>query len=185
MLGLLGLGWTALLGALLLLVLYDKEDIEGIFARIEWSTLLFFASLFILMEALARLGLIEWIGLQTQNVIMSVGPESRLAVAIILILWVSAFVSAFVDNLPLTTMMIRIATNLSENRELNLPLQALVWSLSFGACLGGNYFRSNQYQTMNKCILGNGSLFGSSSNIVCAGVAEQHGYRITLVQFFK
>jgi Na+/H+ antiporter NhaD/arsenite permease-like protein len=56
-LGILGLGWTALLGALLLLLLYDKEDIEGILGRVEWSTLLFFASLFILMEVLVILEL--------------------------------------------------------------------------------------------------------------------------------
>ncbi|XP_044260389.1 P protein-like [Tribolium madens] len=164
----LGLGWTALLGALLLLLLYDKEDIEGILGRVEWSTLLFFASLFILMEALSRLGLIDWVGKQTQSVIMSVDQDSRLTVAIILILWVSGIASAFVDNLPLTTMMIRIATNLADDPELNLPLQPLIWALAFGACLGGN-----------------GSLFGSSSNIVCAGVAEQHGYRFTFLEFTK
>lgn len=68
---------------------------------------------------------------------MSVNQESRLTVAIILILWVSGIASAFVDNLPLTTMMIRIATNLADDRELHLPLQPLIWALSFGACLGG------------------------------------------------
>lgn len=99
---------------------------------------------------------------------MSVEQEKRLTVAILLILWVSAAASAFVDNIPLTTMMVRIATSLADNEELKLPLQPLVWALSFGACLGGN-----------------GTLFGSSSNIVCAGVAEQHGYRFTFIQFFK
>ncbi|KAJ8916646.1 hypothetical protein NQ315_000291 [Exocentrus adspersus] len=164
----LGLGWTALLGVLLLLLLYDKQNIESIFARVEWSTLLFFASLFILMEALARLGLIQWIGKQTEYVVMSVGQESRLAAAIVLILWISSIASAFVDNVPLTTMMVRIAVDLANNGDLHIPLQPLVWALSFGACLGGN-----------------GSLFGSSSNIVCAGVAEQHGYRFTFMQFLK
>lgn len=53
--GRLGLGWTALLGALLLFLLYDNQDLEGIFARVEWSTLLFFASLFILMEVYTKL----------------------------------------------------------------------------------------------------------------------------------
>lgn len=46
----LSLGWTALLGVLLLLILADSEDLDGLMARVEWSTLLFFASLFILME---------------------------------------------------------------------------------------------------------------------------------------
>lgn len=164
----LGLGWTALLGALLLLLLSGGDDVEAIFARVEWSTLLFFASLFILMEALSRLGLIDWIGKQTQNIIMSVDHENRLTVAILLMLWVSALASAFVDNIPLSTMMVRIATSLADNRELQLPLQPLIWALSFGACLGGN-----------------GTLFGSSSNIICAGVAEQHGYTLSFVQFMR
>ncbi|XP_012265153.2 P protein [Athalia rosae] len=164
----LSLGWTALLGVLLLLVLADTEDLDGLLARVEWSTLVFFASLFILMEALSRLGLIAWIGKQTEAVILSVNEESQLAVAILLLLWVSAIASAFVDNIPLTTMMIRIATGLAHNHELQLPLQPLVWALAFGACLGGN-----------------GTLIGASANVVCAGVAEQHGYRITFMQFFK
>jgi Na+/H+ antiporter NhaD/arsenite permease-like protein len=46
----LSLGWTALHGALLLLLLADNEEMEGVLARVEWGTLMFFASLFVLME---------------------------------------------------------------------------------------------------------------------------------------
>ncbi|XP_031837622.1 P protein isoform X2 [Nomia melanderi] len=164
----LSLGWITLVGVLLLLIIADTEDLDGIMARVEWSTLLFFASLFILMEALSRLGLMDWIGKQTENIILSVNEESRLAVAILLLLWVSAFASAFVDNVPLSTMMIRIVTNLSQNSALGLPLQPLIWALAFGACMGGN-----------------GTLIGASSNVVCVGIAEQHGYRFSFMQFFK
>ncbi|XP_055682905.1 P protein isoform X2 [Lutzomyia longipalpis] len=164
----LSLGWTALLGAILLLILADREDMESVLARVEFSTLLFFACLFVLMESLAKLGLIDWIGKQTENIILSVSEESRLAVALLLILWVSAIASAFVDNIPLTTMMVKIAISLAENEALDLPLQPLVWALAFGACLGGN-----------------GTLIGASANVVCAGVAEQHGYRFTFVEYFK
>lgn len=132
----LSLGWTALLGAILLLVLAD-QDMEGVLARVEWSTLLFFAALFILMEALSRLKLIEWIGKQTESLILAVPKDYQLAMAILLILWVSALASSFVDNIPLTTMMVRIVVSLAQNEELSLPLQPLVWSLAFGACLGG------------------------------------------------
>lgn len=110
---------------------------EAVLARVEWSTLLFFAALFVLMEALSELGLIDWIGRQTENLILSVSKESQLAVAILIILWVSALASAFVDNIPLTTMMVKIAISLAENESLDLPLQPLVWALAFGACLGG------------------------------------------------
>lgn len=46
----LGLGWTAILGAILLLLLTESNNLEGILARVEWATLLFFAALFVLME---------------------------------------------------------------------------------------------------------------------------------------
>ncbi|XP_076379456.1 P protein isoform X3 [Megalopta genalis] len=164
----LSLGWITLVGVLLLLIIADTQDIDGLMARVEWTTLLFFASLFILMEALSRLGLMDWIGKQTENIILSVNESSRLAVAILLILWVSAIASAFVDNVPLSTMMIRIVTNLAQNNELGLPLQPLVWALAFGACMGGN-----------------GTLIGASSNVVCVGIAEQHGYKFSFMQFFK
>lgn len=113
---------------------------DSILAHVEWSTLLFFAALFVLMEALTELGLIEWIGRQTVNIILSVGEGSRLAVAILIILWVSAIASAFVDNIPLTTMMVKIVVSLAENEKLGLPLQPLVWALALGACLGGKLF---------------------------------------------
>ncbi|CAG7785049.1 unnamed protein product [Allacma fusca] len=162
----LSLGWTALLGAILLLVLADRRELEGIFTRVEWSTLIFFSALFIVMEAVSRLGLLKWIGQQTEEIVLNVNPESRLTVAIVIILWVSGIASAFIDNIPFTTMMIQIVTSLAE--RINLPLQPLVWALAFGTCLGGN-----------------GTLIGASANVVCAGVADQHGYRFTFIQYFK
>ncbi|XP_049883735.1 P protein-like isoform X2 [Pectinophora gossypiella] len=164
----LSLGWTALLGALLLLVLSETEDLEPILARVEWATLLFFAALFVLMEALSKLGLISWIGNMTESIILQVNEEYQLAVAIMLILWVSGIASAFVDNIPLTTMMVRVTARLAEPAGLGLPLAPLAWALSFGACLGGN-----------------GTLIGASANVVCAGVAEQHGYRFTFLEYLK
>lgn len=164
----LSLGWTSLLGAVLLMILANRKDMEAVLAHVEWSSLLFFAALFILMETLTLLGLIEWIGLQTERAVLSVNEESRLAVAILIMLWVAALTSAFVDNIPLTTMMVKVAISLAENEALALPLQPLVWALAFGACLGGN-----------------GTLIGASANVVCAGVAEQHGYKFKFNEFIK
>lgn len=97
----LSLGWTALLGAIFLIILADIEDMEAILARVEWSTLLFFAALFILMEALSELGLIEWIGNMTENIILGVGEESRLMVAVLIILWVSKLHIYFIKKLKI------------------------------------------------------------------------------------
>ena len=50
------------MGAMAVLVLQDKADLESIMARVEWTTLVFFATLFVVIEALNRLGLLEFIG---------------------------------------------------------------------------------------------------------------------------
>ena len=118
------------------------------------------------LQAVSKLGLLSWIGQQTEEIISNVNPESRLAVAILLILWVSGLASAFIDNIPFTTMMIQIVTSVAE--RVNLPLQPLIWALAFGTCLGGN-----------------GTLIGASANVVCAGVADQHGYRFTFMEYFR
>lgn len=85
----MSLGWVALVGAVLLIILSDRHDMEAILSHVEWTTLLFFAALFILVETVALLGVIDWIGKQTETVVMMVSNESRLAVAIVIILWVS------------------------------------------------------------------------------------------------
>ncbi|XP_053694022.1 P protein-like [Sabethes cyaneus] len=161
-------GWAALLGVVLLLIITDKNDMDAILSRIEWPTLLFFAAMFTLMEAVERMGLIAWIGHATESIILAVSEELRLAVAIIIILWMSALSSAFVDSIPVTAMMVKIVVALSAKSSLGLPLQPLVWALAFGTCLGGN-----------------GTLVGASANVICAGIAEQHGYRFSFMDYFK
>ncbi|KAM6316954.1 P protein [Aegotheles albertisi] len=164
----LDLGWIAIFGAIWLLVLADIHDFEMILNRVEWATLLFFAALFVLMEALAHLHLIDYIGEQTALLIKVVPEEQRLAVAIILVLWVSALASSVIDNIPFTATMIPVLLNLSKDPDVNLPMKPLIFSLAMGACLGGN-----------------GTLIGASANVVCAGIAEQHGYGFSFMQFFR
>ncbi|XP_040896581.1 P protein [Toxotes jaculatrix] len=164
----LDLGWIAILGALWLLVLADIQDFEIILHRVEWATLLFFAGLFVLMEALAQLQLIDYIGEQTALLIKAVPEDQRLAIAIILVMWVSALASSLIDNIPFTATMIPVLINLSQDADVNLPVKPLIFALAMGACLGGN-----------------GTLIGASANVVCAGLAEQHGYGFSFVEFFR
>ncbi|XP_047230073.1 P protein [Girardinichthys multiradiatus] len=164
----LDLGWIAILGALWLLVLADVQDFEIILHRVEWATLLFFAGLFVLMEALAQLQLIDYIGEQTALLIKAVPEDQRLALAIILVMWISALASSLIDNIPFTAAMIPVLINLSQDADVNLPVKPLIFALAMGACLGGN-----------------GTLIGASANVVCAGIAEQHGYGFSFVEFFK
>ncbi|KAM9797392.1 P protein isoform X2 [Syngnathus typhle] len=164
----LDLGWIAILGALWLLVLADIQDFEMILHRVEWATLLFFAALFVLMEALAQLQLIDYIGEQTALLIKSVPEDQRMAIAIILVMWISALASSLIDNIPFTATMIPVLINLSQDADVNLPVKPLIFALAMGACLGGN-----------------GTLIGASANVVCAGIAEQHGYGFSFMEFFR
>ncbi|XP_025246181.1 P protein [Theropithecus gelada] len=164
----LDLGWIAILGAIWLLILADIHDFEIILHRVEWATLLFFAALFVLMEALAHLHLIEYVGEQTALLIKMVPEDQRLTAAIVLVVWVSALASSLIDNIPFTATMIPVLLNLSRDPEVGLPAPPLMYALAFGACLGGN-----------------GTLIGASANVVCAGIAEQHGYGFSFMEFFR
>lgn len=135
----LSFGWVALLGLMLLLILAEQRDIDHCLHQVEWSTLLFFAALFILIECLGELGLIHWLGRHTERLIESVSDEYRLTVAIQMILWVSALLGAFIDNIPLASMMIKIVVRLAENERLNLSLHPMVFALAFGCGLGGKH----------------------------------------------
>jgi Na+/H+ antiporter NhaD/arsenite permease-like protein len=100
------IGWIAIFGALMLLLLADVQEIETVLHKVEWGTLLFFAGLFVLMEGLGELGLMDFIGEVTIDIIKMVDEEYQLLVAIILVLWVSAIVSSFIDNIPFTQAMV-------------------------------------------------------------------------------
>ncbi|KAG2456343.1 P protein, partial [Polypterus senegalus] len=102
-------------------------------------------------------------------VLMEEVPEDqRLTCAIILVVWISALASSVIDNIPFTATMIPVLLNLSQDADLNLPVKPLIFALAMGACLGGN-----------------GTLIGASANVVCAGIAEQHGYGFSFMDFFR
>ncbi|XP_067624345.1 P protein-like isoform X2 [Eurosta solidaginis] len=164
----LPLGWLALLGIIALLIVLDRNDMEHLLHRIEWTTLLFFAAVFVMMECVERLGLFAWIGEITKNIILYVDERHRLAMAIFIILWISAMASAVLDSIPVTAMMVRLVVTLVSRGTLGLPLEPLVWALTFGSSLGGN-----------------GTLYGASANVVSASIAEQHGYKITFTRYLK
>ncbi|KNC27761.1 hypothetical protein FF38_06953 [Lucilia cuprina] len=161
-------GWIAILSALLALSLSNYEDIEGMLTRIDWSTMLFFVTLSIIMQVLITLGLLENIGLLLEHFIINVAEEHRLTVAILSIIWISAILTTFIDNVPVADMMMRIIGTLSLNHHINIPIMPLVWSLALGCTLGGN-----------------GSIVGAFANIACAGVASCHGYKLTFFGYLK
>lgn len=152
---------VALSGATLLL-LVSKEEPEDIFLSIEWPTIFFFAALFVLVGALEQAGIINWIAQKSLN-----ATQGALGPASMLILWLSAILSAFLDNIPFVATMIPLIQKLGELGGIE-NLRPLWWALSLGACLGGN-----------------GSLVGASANVIVAGFAEKHGVPISFKGFLK
>ncbi len=167
----IAVSWIAIVGAVVMLLATDRHDLEQPLEHVEWTTLLFFAGLFVLVHALQYLGVISFIGEYVTKGIEMFGSDAegdvvRLAAAVLIILWVSAIASAFIDNIPYTATMIPVVLQISY--ELNIDLNPLIWALAFGACLGGN-----------------GTLIGASANVVTAGMSEEAGYPISFNEFFK
>jgi Na+/H+ antiporter NhaD/arsenite permease-like protein len=169
----IAVSWIALVGAVLMLLATDRHELEEPLEKVEWATLLFFAGLFVLVHSLQELQVIAFIGEYVEKAIAYFGDDTpegqtvRLAAAILIVLWVSAVASAFIDNIPYTATMIPIVLQISHNLGDYL-LSPLIWALAFGACLGGN-----------------GTLIGASANVVTAGMAEEAGYPISFNEFFK
>ncbi len=157
---------AALIGAALLLsvgILTKKVDLLHLIEKdIEWPTLMFFIFLFILVGAVEETGLLALVA----DWIMELSKGNFL-IAMTLILWVSAIMSAFVDNIPFTATMLPIVAYLS--KEI-LPggENTLWWALALGACFGGN-----------------GTIIGASANVVTMGIAESKGHRISFGGFMK
>ena len=162
----IAVSWVALAGAVIMLLATNPHELEEPLEHVEWTTLLFFAGLFVLVHSLQYMGVIDYIGSFVQKGIEAFSEEYRLAAAVVIILWVSAIASAFIDNIPYTATMIPIVLSLSV--ELSLDLGPLIWALAFGACLGGN-----------------GTLIGASANVVTAGLSEEAGYPISFNEFFR
>lgn len=149
----------ALSGAALLLLL-SRESVDEVFLNVEWPTLFFFGGLFILVGSLEKVGLINSLA----TIIMQFTKDNLLLTGIIII-WFSALASSVLDNIPLVATLIPLIKAMGAQ---GMNISPLWWAISLGACLGGN-----------------GTLIGASANVVVAGLAEKHGYKLTFARFTK
>lgn len=152
---------VALAGAFLLLLLTGEHLLEAAFAKIEWTTIFFFVGLFVLVGGLIETGVIS--ALAEQALALTGG---NLVSTSMLILWLSAIASAFVDNIPFVATMIPLIQDMGTMGMSNL--EPVWWSLALGACLGGN-----------------GTLIGASANLIVAGMSAKEGQPIKFMQFLK
>lgn len=155
---------AALTGAgLLLLITYTRNEamIAKVLSKVEWLAIFFFAGLFVLVGALVETGVIKM--LAAEAIKLTNGNVNATAM---LILWMSAVASAFIDNIPFVATLIPLIQDMGQMGLSNLD--PMWWSLALGACLGGN-----------------GTLIGASANVVVASMAAQRGRQISFIGFMK
>lgn len=151
---------VALFGAALLLLI-SGIDPEEVLIEVEWTTIFFFMALFVLVGALVEVGVIDVLA---EKMIDVTGGD--LFWTTMLVLWVSAIASSFLDNIPFVATMIPMIKAIETMGTMTTG--PLWWALALGACLGGN-----------------GTLVGASANVIVSGILEKHGNRLTFGQYFK
>ena len=153
----------ALTGGFLLLATVGKKHnfIESVLEKIEWGTIFFFIGLFIAVGALIETGIIKQIALYCFEITKGEVLETSL-----LVLWLSAIISAFLDNIPFVATMIPLIFDMGNMGIVNL--EPIWWSLALGACLGGN-----------------GTIIGASANLIVAAMAAEKGHNISFVKYLK
>jgi Na+/H+ antiporter NhaD/arsenite permease-like protein len=157
----------ALSGAGILMIV-AKSRPEHILKEVDWSTLIFFAGLFIIISGAEKAGAIDLLS----NTVLQISGGNPW-VLFLMIIWISAIASAFIDNIPFTATMIPLIYAIYNTESVaavfgGLAINPLWWALSLGAGFGGN-----------------GTVIGSSAGIVATGIAEVNGHRITFNQFFR
>lgn len=148
----------ALTGATLLL-LWSKTDPHHALRDIEWTTLFFFFGLFITVEAVVEVGIIEMVADAALQL-----TGGNVSLTSIFLIWLSAIASGIIDNIPYTATMIPLVKSLGQA----MSTDPLWWSLALGACLGGNL-----------------TLVGAAANVVVASLAEKSGHPISFRHFFR
>lgn len=160
----------ALFGAGLLLLLSRTHEPHHILSEVEWSTIFFFMGLFIIIGGVVKVGLIKWMSIKVLEI-----TKGNLFASSMVIMWFSAFASAFIDNIPyvatmnplIVDMAKQLWPDLSGVKLLQHPdLMPLWWSLALGACLGGN-----------------GTAIGASANVIVVGMSEKLGKKISFGKF--
>ena len=160
----------ALFGAGLLLLISGTKEPHRILAEAEWATLFFFMGLFMIIGGVVKVGLIKWMSIEVLKL-----TQGNLLGTSLIVMWFSAFASAFIDNIPyvatmnplIIDMAKQLWPNLSGVQLLHHPdLMPIWWSLALGACLGGN-----------------GTAIGASANVIIVGMAEKMGKPISFKKF--
>ena len=152
---------TALMGATALLV-WIRPNIEEMIEAVDWTTLVFFMSLFIVVGAIQEVGLISAIAGWIASLV-----GDNLFLAMLAVTWLSAFLSMAIANIPFTAAMLPVIGYLTKTVP-GANTNVLFFCLSIGAAMGGN-----------------GTLIGASANMITSGISKAAGFNISYSYFFK
>jgi Na+/H+ antiporter NhaD/arsenite permease-like protein len=152
---------TAILGAVFMLLVVGT-DIQEMLRVVDWTTLVFFIALFMVIGAIQEVGLI---GMIAAGIKQAVGEN--LSLSLVIIIWVGALLSGAIDNIPFTAAMLPVVGYLTRTIPA-ASSKVLFYGLSVGSAMGGN-----------------STLIGSSPNMVAAGISERAGYPISYMAFLK
>ncbi len=154
----LGMGFVAMTFAVIVLMRF-KHDVHEFYQAIDWDLILFFMSLFVVINVMEHAQVLALIG---QGVGWLIGEgDSRLGTASLLVS--SALFSSVTDNIPLSAMLAKILANLNVAND-----SPLWWSVVFGANLGGNI-----------------TPIGSASTLVAATIIHKYQLKMSFVDFVK
>ncbi len=156
-----GVMTIALTGAMVLCII-TKQSPEKIFKRVEWDTLFFFMGLFIMVQGIQEVKLIDMIGNELVKVTKGNFNSSVLGIT-----WLSAGLTSIIGNVTNAATVSKIVEVMTPTFK-GIDTQALWWALSLGSCLGGNF-----------------SILASATNVVGVGAAKQAGCNISFVDFLK
>lgn len=148
------------LSAAAIALIWVQPDIQEVLKKVEWSVLLFFGSLFVMVGGLEHAGTLEIVIGLFENA-SNISP----VLFGVIIIWVVAVLSAIVDNVPITIALIPVIKGLGET---GMDISPLWWALAFGAGFGGN-----------------GTIIGSSANIIVATLSEKTRAPITASLWMK
>ena len=148
------------LTAAAIMLLIGKQNVEEVVSGIEWTTIMFFVGLFVVVGGMEKVGIITALA----NFLID-ATAGQMILTMLILLWVSAIVSSILDNIPFVATVIPIILTMGAS---GIDVTPLWWAVSLGACLGGN-----------------GTLIGASANVVLSGISNKQGYPITFISYLK
>lgn len=149
----------ALTAAAVMLII-GREDVNEAIQDVEWTTILFFMSLFVVVGGLTETGIIKELASKIID-----ATDGHPMVTMLVLLWASALLSSILDNIPFVATLIPLILAMQAD---GIDVTSFWWAISLGACLGGN-----------------GTMIGASANVVLSDISTKHGYPITFKSYLK